>query len=55
MAATYRAYLEKESGLKQNDSQMKLNLNFIGGTLVTKSFLGIQGAESPPHAVSLTP
>ena len=41
MAATYRAYLEKESGLKQNDSQMKLNLNFIGGTLVTKSFLGI--------------
>lgn len=41
MAKTYRNYLINEAGLKKADSQTKINLNIIGGTVTTKSFLGI--------------
>lgn len=41
MADTYRNYLVSECGLTRENTQSRLNLNFIGGTLVKKSFLGI--------------
>lgn len=41
MAETYRNYLIKECGLKENSNEKPLSLTFIGGTEITKSFLGI--------------
>lgn len=41
MANIYRNYLISELGLKKNGSQVRMNLNIIGGTVTTKSFLGV--------------
>lgn len=41
MADIYRNYLVKECGLTENDNEKKLNVNLIGGTKITKSFLGV--------------
>lgn len=41
MANTYRDYLIKEKGLQKAGRDTTLNLTFIGGTEVTKSFLGV--------------
>ncbi len=41
MANTYRDYLIEECGLAKTGEEKALNLNIIGGTEITKSFLGI--------------
>ena len=41
MADIYRNYLISECGLTKNDNEKVLNLNIIGGTEITKSFVGI--------------
>lgn len=41
MADVYRNYLIKDKGLKANADEKTLSVNFIGGTMITKSFLGI--------------
>ncbi len=41
MADTYRNYLINECGLKKNDNEKTLSLNIIGGTEITKSFIGV--------------
>lgn len=41
MADTYRNYLINECGLKKNDNDKSLSLNIIGGTEITKSFIGV--------------
>lgn len=41
MANIYRDYLIKECGLKQIGEDKSLSLNFIGGSKITKSFLGV--------------
>lgn len=41
MAEVYRSYLTEECALQKNGGQVTVNLNFIGGLVTTKSFLGI--------------
>ncbi len=41
MADIYRDYLVDEKGLKENDDEKSLSVNILGGTMITKSFLGI--------------
>lgn len=41
MANKYREYLEDSGRLKQNEDDSRLSLTFVGGTMTTKSFLGI--------------
>ncbi len=41
MADIYRDYLVNECGLTKTKEEKTLNLNFYGGSLITKSFLGI--------------
>ncbi|MDO4608326.1 MAG: DUF5696 domain-containing protein [Clostridia bacterium] len=41
MADIYRDYLVDDCGLKENDDEKALSVNLLGGTMITKSFLGI--------------
>ncbi|MBR5472652.1 MAG: hypothetical protein IKU82_01550, partial [Clostridia bacterium] len=41
MADIYRDYLISECGLTKNDNEKVMNINLIGGTKITKSFVGI--------------
>ncbi len=41
MADVYRNYLLDECGLAKKGEEKSLSLNFIGGTMITKSFLGV--------------
>lgn len=41
MANIYRDYLVNENGLKENTDEKAMSVSIIGGTQVTKSFLGI--------------
>ncbi len=41
MAAIYRDYLVKEFGMTKTDEDKAMSINFIGGTQITKSFLGV--------------
>lgn len=41
MAHKYREYLEDSGKLKSNSDDSRLSLTFVGGTMTTKSFLGI--------------
>lgn len=41
MARTYRDYLDKEYGKAEKVNEKSLNVEFLGGKMITKSFLGI--------------
>lgn len=41
MARRYRKYLEDNNKLPKTDAEKALNINFYGGKMITKSFLGI--------------
>lgn len=41
MAACYRDYLTKSSKLAENTEESAVNLNIIGGVMISKSFLGV--------------
>lgn len=41
MAEVYRQYLTKNDGLKKNGDFNRLTVQVLGGTMITKSFLGI--------------
>lgn len=41
MADKYRDYLIKEKGLTENTNEKAVSLNIVGGTQITKSFLGV--------------
>lgn len=41
MARTYRDYLDKQYGKSENTAEKSLNVKFLGGKMITKSFLGI--------------
>ncbi len=41
MADVYRDYLIDEQGLEENEDETALSVNLLGGTMITKSFLGI--------------
>ncbi len=41
MADVYRDYLIDECGLSKNGEDATLSLNLVGGTMITKSFLGV--------------
>lgn len=41
MAKLYRNYLDKEYGKTENADEKSLNVKFLGGKMITKSFLGI--------------
>ncbi len=41
MAKTYQDYLKEKGYLRENAGTIPLNINIIGGSLITKSFLGI--------------
>jgi len=41
MAEVYRGYLNEKGFLKETNATNPLNLNLVGGSLITKSFLGI--------------
>lgn len=41
MADIYRDYLVNEKGLTENGEEKAININIIGGTQITKSFLGV--------------
>lgn len=41
MADIYRKYLIEKYGLADESSDISLNINILGGTMITKSFLGI--------------
>ncbi len=41
MAKCYRDYLKDEYKLKKNDDEKAFSINLIGGSLITKSFLGV--------------
>lgn len=41
MAQVYRNYLCEEYGMEEKRGESNLNITFIGGTMTTKSFLGI--------------
>ncbi len=41
MANLYRDYLTKNCGLKESSKDIPLNVRMLGGTLMTKSFVGI--------------
>lgn len=41
MADIYRRYLDKTEGEKENADSVKLSFSMVGGTMISKSFLGI--------------
>lgn len=41
MAAVYKKYLKKQNQLSEKQNDSALSLTFVGGTMVSKSFLGI--------------
>lgn len=55
MANTYKNYLIEERGLKRTKNTVKSNLNIIGGTEITKAFLGVPyGTIYPATTASQT-
>lgn len=48
MAKAYREYLIKTHNLKATQKEVPLNLNLIGGALVTRSFLGVPYSSTLP-------